>query len=364
MSQEYRIRGDRLQEFAATVLERAGVPADQAADAAQVLVWANRRGVDTHGVRNLKSHYADKVTNGSIKARPELRIDYETPISARVDGDNGLGMVAGCWGMRLAIQKARQSGIGMVAMHNSNHFGAAGHYPAMALAEDLIGVGLTGFLWAEGKDAGVVPTFGARAMFSTNPISIGFPADQEPPFLLDMATSTTPMNRIVMRQELGEPIPLGWALDADGNPTTDPAAARMLLPLGGTREHGSHKGYGLAVMVETVCALLSGGWSALTEPLANGLDHAQSRDAHFFAAMRVDLFRPLDEFKRGMDAMIRTLRSTPTQPDQDRVYVAGEIEQITEQKRRREGIPLPPNVIADLWELSRQYDVPLLVEKR
>ncbi len=361
---EYRIRAEQLQDFAATVLERAGVPADEAADAASVLVWANRRGVDTHGVRNLKTHYANKVSDGSIKGTPEFRIEYETPISARVDGDNGLGLVAGCWGMRLAMKKARESGIGMVAMRNSNHFGAAGYYPAMALAEDLIGVGLTGMMWAEGNPFGVVPTFGARAMLSTNPIAIGFPAHEEPDFLLDMATSTTPMNRVVMRQELGLPIPEGWALDAEGRSTTDPAAAKMLLPLGGTREHGSHKGYGLAVMVETLCALLSGGWTALAEPLSNGIDHAQDRDAHFFAAVRVDLFRPVDEFKRGMDAMIRALRATPRQPDQDRVYVAGEIEHHTERKRLREGIPLPANVVADLWELSRRFDVALSLEKR
>ncbi|MEZ4640671.1 MAG: Ldh family oxidoreductase [Caldilineaceae bacterium] len=217
---------------------------------------------------------------------------------------------------------------------------------------------------AEGNQYGVVPTFGARAMFSTNPIAIGFPAHEEPDFLLDMATSTTPMNRVVMRQELGQAIPDGWALDAEGRPTTDPATAKMLLPLGGTREHGSHKGYGLAIMVETLCGLLSGGWTALTEPLANGVDHAQSRDAHFFAAVRVDLFRPLDEFTRGMDAMIRSLRATPRQPDQDRVYVAGEIEHETERKRLREGIPLPANVVADLWEMSRRFDVALSLEKR
>ncbi len=228
---EYRIRAEHLQDFAATVLERAGVPADEAMDAANVLVWANRRGVDTHGVRNLKSHYVDKVSNGSIAGHPHFRIEYETPISARVDGDNGLGLVAGCWGMRLAMQKARQAGIGMVSMHNSNHFGAAGYYPAMALAEDLIGVGLTGMLWAEGNAYGVVPTFGARAMFSTNPIAIGFPAAEEPDFLLDMATSTTPMNRVVMRQELGLPIPEGWALDAEGRPTTDPGFAASCLVL-------------------------------------------------------------------------------------------------------------------------------------
>ncbi|MEZ4640672.1 MAG: Ldh family oxidoreductase [Caldilineaceae bacterium] len=116
---DYRIRSEHLQDFATTVLERAGVLADEAADAADVLVWANRRGVDTHGVRNLKSHYVDKVSDGSIKGHPQFRIEYETPISARVDGDNGLGLVAGCWAMRLAMQKARESGIGMVAMHNS-----------------------------------------------------------------------------------------------------------------------------------------------------------------------------------------------------------------------------------------------------
>jgi L-2-hydroxycarboxylate dehydrogenase (NAD+) len=335
------IQADPLRNFATTVLERVGIPSDQAADAADVLVWANLHGVDTHGVRNLKKLYVDFIAEGRIKAASEIRVEFETPISARLDGDDGLGLAAGCWAMRYAIDKARQSGMCLVAMRHSQHFGAAGYYPMLAIPHDMIGLSMTGF-------------------FSTNPLSFSFPTEQEPPFLLDMATSVVPFNRIEMRQELGQSIPLGWGLDAQGQPTTDPAAVRALLPLGGSREQSSHKGYALALLVEVLCAVLSGGWSQVSDTETGlGGQYKQQNDAHFFGAIRVDYFRPTAEFKRDMDAMIRAIHAAPPAPGHDRIYVPGEIEHETKQKRLREGIPLPPNVVASLQALSSKYDVPL-----
>lgn len=348
-----------LTDYATAVLEKAGVPPNQARDAAEVLVWANLRGVDTHGVRNLELIYCTMIRDKRIDPAGEFQIRHETPVSARVDGNRGLGLSASCMAMRLAMQKAQQSGIGMVAIANSYHFGAAGYYPWMALQEDMIGVALTARFAAKGTEIGVVPTFAAVPMFSTNPISIAFPTQEEPPYLLDMATSTSPYNRITMYKELGRSVPLGWGMDANGNPATDPNVIRQLLPLGGTREQGGHKGYGLSMMVEVLCAVLSGGWNNHMPEADDAFEgYRQASDAHFLAAFRIDLFQPVDEFKRGMDAMIRALHAAPKAEGQDRVYVPGEIEHEVEQDRRANGIPLPQNVVDTLQALGREFGVP------
>ncbi len=353
------IQADVLHSFVKQVFARAGVPADQAADAADVLLYASRRGVDTHGVRNLKPIYFDGFASGILKPQTDYKIEYETPITARVDGGHGLGLAASVWAMRLAMQKAQQSGIGMVAMRNSHHYGAAGYYPYMALQKDMIGICMTARVYARDHDYGVIPTFGAKSRFSTNPLSISFPTQTEPPWLLDMATSTVPFNRILMMRDNNQAIPLGWGVDANGVPTTDPGQVSFLSPLGGTREQGSHKGYGLAMMVSVLCNLLAGGWDDLYGDDPSAFEgYKVDGDSHFFAALRVDLFRPLDDFKRGMDAMIRALHDTPKAPGHDRVYVAGEIEHETEQQRLRDGIPLTPVVLDDLRQLSAQYGVP------
>lgn len=354
------IQADALQDFMRIIFTKAGVPAAQAADATDVLMYATRRGVDTHGVRNFKIIYIDGINRGHLKPTVDYQIEYETPITARVDGGQGLGLSASCWAMRLAMQKARQSGMGMVVMRNSYHFGAAGYYPWMALQEDMIGIAMTARFYARDHDYGVMPTFGAKSMFSTNPLAISFPTLEEPPWLLDMATSTVPFNRIMMMRDNGESIPLGWGVDADGQPTTDPDQVRFLYPLGGTREQGGHKGYNLAMMVSVLCNLLAGGWRDLYGDAPEAFDgYKVDGDSHFFAAMRVDLFRPLDEFKRGMDAMIRALHASPKAAGHERIYVAGEIEHETEIQRLREGVPLTSTVLADLQGLAAHYDVPL-----
>lgn len=354
------VQVDHLHQFMRTVFAKAGVPAEQANDAADVLMYASRRGVDTHGVRNLKPIYIDGFDAGHLKPSADYAIEYETPITARVDGNRGLGLTAACWAMRLAMQKAQQSGMGMVVMRNSYHFGAAGYYPWMALGQDMIGIAMTARIYAREHDYGVLPTFGGKSMFSTNPLSISFPTKEEPPWLLDMSTSTVPFNRILMMRDAGESIPLGWGVDEDGEPTTDPDKVRFLYPLGGTRELGSHKGYGLAMMVSVLCNLLAGGWNDLYGNDPSAFDgYKVDGDSHFFAAMRIDLFRPLDDFKRGMDAMIRALHAAPKAAGHERIYVAGEIEHETEQTRLRTGIPLPETVVNDLRTLSTRFDLPL-----
>jgi len=347
-----------LHAFTRAVFEKAEFSAEHAADGADVLLWASRRGVDTHGVRNLKLIYLRMLEAGQINPNATFSVEHETPVSARVNADGGLGLASASWAMRLAMDKAEQSGMAFVTVRNSNHYGAAGYYPAMALSRDMIGISLTGHFNGQGSEIGVLPTFGSRPMFSTNPIAVAFPTQDEAPWVLDMATSIAPYNRVVLHRENGLPVPPQWGLTAEGEPTPDGDLMRALWPLGGDRAHGGHKGYGLSMMVATLCAVLSGGWEEGhdgEEAAFNG--YRQVGDNHFFGAIRIDAFRSVDGFKRGMDAMIQALHAAPKEEGQDRIYVAGEIEHETEQERMRDGIPLTAVTVADLKEISEKYGV-------
>ena len=259
-----------------------------------------------------------------------------------IDGGGGIGLVVGTRAMTMAIEKARAAGIGLVAVRNSRHYGAAGNYARMALAHDMIGFSVTN------SDKLVVPTYGRESRIGTNPIGVAVPAGAEPPFLLDMATSTVPLGKIMLARRNGLALPVGWAADRNGVPTTDPEvafSALRLLPLGGTPEQGSHKGYGLGVVVDVLAGVLSGAGVAVGQGLGGQV-------GHFFAALRVDLLRPLDAFKAGMDEYLRALRETPTAPGHDRVFYAGLMEHESEVARRRDGIPLHRDVVGYLDRLA------------
>jgi|FaiFalFF_MnMetaG_3_1042247.scaffolds.fasta_scaffold01114_2 L-2-hydroxycarboxylate dehydrogenase (NAD+) len=348
-----RIGADRLHAFVASLFRRLGVPEEDSETAARVLVDADLRGIDSHGTQYyLETIYVPGLLQGRINPRPHIRVVRESPVSALVDGDGGLGLVVGPFAMRLAIRKALASGVGMVAVRNSRHYGAAQIHALEALRYDLIGLSMTN------ASPLVVPTFGREARLGTNPLSVVVPAGKEPPFVLDMATSTVAMGKIVIAQGLGVPIPLGWAADEQGVPTTDPArarAGRRLLPLGGTREQGSHKGYGLGAVVDILSGVLSGagGSMALHPPGAAG---------HFFAAWRIDLFRPVEEFKEGMDAFLRALRETPPAPGHTRVLYPGLPEWECEQERRERGIPLPRRTLAYFRQVSGELGIPYTLE--
>jgi len=355
-----RVPAETLHAFTRDVFVRAGISPQHAADGADVLLWASRRGVDTHGVRNLKLIYLRMLEAGLINPRAHFFVEHETPVSARVNGDGGLGLAAASWAMRLAMGKAEQSGMAFVTMRNSFHLGAAGFYPAMALERDMIGLCLTGHFNGQGSEIGVLPTFGSRPMFSTNPIAVAFPTQNEAPWVLDMATSIAPYNRVVLHRENGLPVPPQWGLTAAGEPTPDAQLMKKMWPLGSDRAHGGHKGYGLSMMVATMCAVLSGGWDDGHDEDPAAFDgFKQTGDSHFFGAIRIDAFRPVDGFKRGMDAMIQALHAAPKEEGQERIYVAGEIEHETEQKRLQEGIPLTAVTVADLKELSEKFGVGL-----
>jgi len=344
-----RINHEKLTRFVQAAFEKLGVAGRDAQIAAEALVAADLRGVDTHGVIRFSPYawYVKWLSEGSMTAKPNIRVISETPSTALLDGDRGMGMVIGHRAMELAIDKAQSCGIGMVGVRNSRHYGMSAQYAMQALAHDMIGIAMTN----AGRQ--VVPTFGREARFGTNPMCFAVPADKELPFVLDMATTTAAAGKLELAARLEKSIPTGWALDEKAQATQDPRIAqraRRLLPLGGSRDNGSHKGYGLAVLVEILCGVLTGTVTALNAD--------QDPRGHFFGAIRVDAFRPVAEFKKDMDRLIRELKSTPPIEGQRRVYVAGEIEFETAEERAERGIPLLPSVLKGLREVSEQLGLP------
>jgi LDH2 family malate/lactate/ureidoglycolate dehydrogenase len=260
-------------------------------------------------------------------------------------------MVIGHRAMEMAIQKAKSAGVAMVGVRNSRHYGMSAYYSMLALPHDMIGIAMTN------ASRQVVPTFGRVSKYGTNPMCFAVPTGKELPFVLDMATTTAAAGKLELAARLGKSVPGGWALNERAEPTKDPRTAqkaRKLLPLGGTRDGGSHKGYGLAVLVEILCGVLTGTITALNEN--------QDPRGHFFGAIRVDAFRPATEFKRDMDRLMRELKSTPPAQGQERVYVAGEIEYETAQERAEHGIPLHSSVLEGLRAVAAQLGVPYDLE--
>jgi LDH2 family malate/lactate/ureidoglycolate dehydrogenase len=343
-----RVNHEKLTRFVSRSFEKLGVPPSDAEIAATVLVASDLRGVDTHGVIRFNPYawYVKWLKEGSMTAKPNIRVISENASTALLDADNGMGMVAGQRAMEIAIKKAKQSGVGMVTVRNSRHYGMSAYYAMLALPHDMIGIAMTN------ASRQVVPTFGRDARYGTNPICFAVPAMNERPFVLDMATNTAAAGKLELAVRLGKSIPTGWALNEKAEPTTDPRVAqqaRRLLPLGGTREKGSHKGYGLGILVEILCGVLTGTITALN---AN-----QEPRGHFFGAINPEAFRPAAEFKQDMDRLIRELKSTPPVEGESRVYVAGEIEFETAEERAERGIPLHSSVLRGLRDVSEQLGV-------
>lgn len=354
-----KIKADVLRVFISELFQRLGVPKDDAGVAADVLVRADLRGVESHGVNNLWQ-YVDPLRAGKLNITPKITVVRESPVMALVDGDGGMGLVVGVKAMKICIAKATNCGLAVVAVRRSKHFGIASYYSLMCLAHDMIGVSMT-----NNCRPGVVPTFGRQPMMSTNPISVAAPTSHEPPFCLDFATSVVAMSKVGLAIVKGEKIPFGWALDKEGCPTDNPHKvwdARRFLPLGGTRELGSHKGYGLGAVVDILTGVLAGGMYgnlARRDPPAD--ERLRFSSSHFFAALRVDYFRPLEEFKAAMDDMLRALKNSEKAQGHDRIYTHGEIEFETERKRLQNGIPYHPALVKRLHELASEFDIPLEV---
>ncbi|HLJ65507.1 MAG TPA: Ldh family oxidoreductase [Stellaceae bacterium] len=342
-----RVTPDHLRDQIAAILTAWGMPAAAVAATAEVMLAADLAGIDSHGV-NMLTLYDRLRRDGQITLAADVKTVRENSGTALIDGGGGLGHYPGSLAMNLAIAKAKEGGSGIVAVRHSHHYGAAGIYALRAAEAGLIGCSMTATF-----ARAIVPTFGAEAMFGTNPIAFAAPTRRHPPFLLDMATSTAAAGKLKLALQAGKPIPAGWALGRDGTPTTDPAealATRLLSPLGGSRELGGHKGYGLAMMVEILSTVLSGaafvGW---------GL--ARHNVGHFFLALDPASFREPGAFEADLDAMIDALRATkPLDPAQP-VLIPGDPEHRTTRERRARGIPLAPAVLADLERLAYEAGV-------
>ena len=357
MAEAATVSEGALRRFCEEALKKLGVPAGDARTTTDVLVTADLRGIESHGVARL-GRYVAGLKKGFMRPTDQSRIIKETKATALVDGGQSLGQVVGRKGMDLAIKKARDTAVGVVAVRNSNHYGIAGYYSLMALEHNLVGVSTT--------NAGplVVPTFGRTAILGTNPISLAAPALKEKAFVLDMATSTVPRGKVEVYNRLGKPMPHGWAVDETGRSSTDPKrvlnalANRLgggLLPLGGEGEDlGGHKGYGLALMVDVLSGVLSGAATGLQVYA----DEQRPNVGHFFMALDPAAFRPLEEFRRDMDRLARELKDSPKAHGQDRIYVHGEKSFARMEKYRQVGIPLDPKVVENLKKIGADLGVP------
>ena len=350
----------QLYNFTESVFLAMGCSSKDATTATKVLIAADLRGIDSHGVARL-SGYVRLWEAGRINSTPNLSIVHETPSTAVVDGDAGLGLVVAPYAMQIAIDKAKQVGTGWVSVKNSNHFGIAGYHAMMALEHDMIGMAMTN------ASALVAPTFSSEKMLGTNPIAVAIPAGNEPAFVADMATTTAANGKLEMLQRKNADAPLGWVQDENGNDVTDANILKKggaLLPLGSDREHGSHKGYALGSIVDIFSAVLSGGsYGPWAPPFPAYIPLPQNMPGeglgHFFGAMRIDAFRPAQDFKSNMDNWITRFRNaTPIDPAQ-KVLIPGDPEREAETTRMMEGIPVVGPVVADLQEVGARFGIQL-----
>lgn len=356
--QDTLISYTELFRFAQSVFEQIGCPKADAELAAKVLLSADVRGIDSHGVARLAG-YVRLYEAGRINPIPDVRILYQTPSTATLDGDKGLGLVVAPKAMQIAIEKAKLVGTGWVSVKNSNHYGIAGYHSMMALQHDMIGISMTN------ASALVAPTFSTERMLGTNPICVAIPAGEQPPFVADMATTTAANGKLEILQRKGGEAPIGWVQDSEGQATVDAHALKTggaLLPLGSDREHGSHKGYALGSIVDIFSAVLSGAsYGPWAPPFPAYVPMPQNMPGeglgHFLGAMRVDAFRPADEFKMHMDNWITRFRNaTPADPDQP-VLIPGDPERKIEKLRMQSGIPLHATVVADLRSLAGKLKI-------
>jgi LDH2 family malate/lactate/ureidoglycolate dehydrogenase len=353
MAKAYVYNAQDLFDFMVHFFTKLGVPKDRAELTAEILQSADLRGVSSHGIIRLQTYYGSRLQKGLIDPFANNEIVHETPASFALDGKNGLGQVAGKDAMLRCIEKAKTSGVAMVTVRNSNHYGIAGYYAMMALEHDMIGISFTN------AQPLVAPTFGKNRLLGTNPIAVAAPAFSEKPFVLDMATSIVPIGKVTVFDKAGDQLPEGWAVDSDGKTTTDPKSVLnggALFPLGGPEILRGYKGYGLALWVDIFSGVLSG--AAFGKNVADPSKSANANVGHFFAAMRLDAFRDPDEFKKDMDALFQQLKTAEKAVGQDRIYIHGEKEFELSDRYQKEGIPLLEEVVKSLQSAGEAVGVP------
>jgi LDH2 family malate/lactate/ureidoglycolate dehydrogenase len=351
----------QLYDFTRSIFLKIGCKEEHATTATTTLLSADLRGVDSHGIARL-SGYVRLWEVKRVNATPDIKVIHETPSTAVVDGDSGLGLVVAPFAMKIAIEKARQAGTGWVSVQNSNHFGIAAHHAMMALDHDMIGIAMTN------ASPLVAPTFSLDKMLGTNPICVAAPAGKEPAFVADLATTTAANGKLEILQRKNLSTPDGWVQDKDGQPSNDPHILKQggaLLPLGGDREHGSHKGYALGAIVDIFSALLSGANYAPWVPPFPAYVPMPSQQpgkgiGHFLGAMRIDAFRPSSAFREDMDHWIQGFRKARPVPGEEKVLVPGDPEREFEKERMLNGIDIIQTIVDDLKLVGEKLGVQLL----
>ncbi len=349
---EVRVSEEALRSTTESIFLALGIPEEDARQGADVLIYADMRGVESHGVSNMLRVYVNQYQNGDLDPNGSFTILQERPSTAAIDGGNTLGIFQGPKAMRIAIEKARATGAGIVTVRNVGHTGAVGYHAMLAADQDMIGVSLTA------GGALVAPTFGSEARLGTNPIAVAAPTGSKPAFLYDAATSVVAGNKLTIASRLGVPLHEGWIASWNGAPIMEemflPERGQyLMLPLGSTREMSSHKGYGLAVINEILCSILGSTLPSMLDP--------DSGSKQFLAAYDIGAFGDVDQFKESMDQMLDKLVSTPPAPGHERVIYPGLAEDEELEERSRMGIPLHPEVIEWFESVCSDLGVPALV---
>ena len=349
-----------MERFMAEAFKAAGVPPEDAAICAEVLIAADKRGIDSHGINRLKAIYLDRIKKGIQEPVTRMEIIKDGPTTAVIDGHNGMGHVIGKRSMQMAIDKAGKYGMGMVAVRNSTHYGIAGYYTLMAVENGMIGICGTN------ARPSIAPTFGVENMLGTNPLTFSMPTDEEFPFFLDCATSVSQRGKIEVYAREGKKVPDGWVIDEAGCSVNDAESilkdlvngSNALVPLGGIGdETAGYKGYGYATVVEILSAALQGGsFLKMLSGIENGRP-APIPLGHFFLAIDVSAFIELEEFKKYAGQILRELRASKKMPGAERIYTPGEKEHLLWMEQRYRGVPLNEDLQAEIRAVIKEYNL-------
>ena len=357
------IKFENMSLATISIFEKMGLSSEDAKLSTEVLMTSDLRGCESHGVSNMLRRYVEDYGTNDMNPNPNISITRETDVTANIDGDKGLGLHVLPKAMEKAIEKADKHGTGTVVVHNSRHIGMLAYHAMLPISKDMIGLCMTA-----GNPMSMVPTFGSEKRFATNPWAYAVPAGDMPDFVFDVATTQVAGNKLSLASRVNSPMEPGWISKPDGTPIMEenflPENAEsklgsdeyMMLPMGGTREQGSHKGYGFAAVAEILCDILSGMTAGFLMP-----SHPRGIMSHFVQAIRIDAFSEVTNFKKNMDDMLRGLVETPPAPGQDKVIYPGLPEHNEVNKRMKEGIPYHFEVIN--WfesiknELGLDYDL-------
>lgn len=341
-----RLPAEELSKYCSKIFMALGMTPQEARLVTECLVQADLRGISSHGVTRM-GIYAKRLRLGLISSHPKIKVVRETPGTALVDGDNGMGAVVGARAMEIAIRKAQMTGVGVVGVRNSNHYGIAAFYAMQALEKNMIGFSMTN------APATMAPWGGITPMIGTNPVAVAVPAGHEYPIVFDMSTSTVARGKIILAEKEGKEIPFGWAVDKLGRPTSNPREALegAVLPLGGA------KGYGISVIIDILCGVLTGAlFGCHINSLYENFSEPQNL-GHFFGAIDVEAFMPSEEFKRRIDQVIREIKASRRAYGVEEIFLPGEIEFRAEEDQRRHGVKLSRVVYEELLALGRSLGI-------